>query len=556
MHYPAVRRHHCYLRTIIIAKLTFTGPTREADAEAARAAAVLAGDPAHVHVIPAEQIIRVYTGADVVTFYPASVENLFSQPIQQQMNVVVVGNSIAANGGSPNAEQFYVVSEPALANALFGSPFRFRRLSAATTRMDRNCTYGYPGQTLATINGDLQSQVWGQLATDGIVPDAILAVALQENDIVGAATMAEIKSATQEFIRSTQARYPLSIIILVAPRPSFSYRTIGSGVIRYQQLRDYYLSLDDGKSIFVVPGDINEHPTIAGVPDYFTVQASFSGTTMTVSSVPSGEVLEAGHYLEFAGRIGGSLARIVSGPSAGGPGAYTLNVSQNTTVGDIAVTVPRYTDQSVHPNAKGALRNARQWKNVISRLGNRTGIAGGPAYSNNYGLSGSGSATGTNVSGTMPTSCLFSGTANGTYVSVAENPGWLVTVSAAATNSGTAIDLGSIQLGALVAVAGKTMVRMIMSVEIVAGAENLRLLQPRTLTYDAGGSRFRYLFLEDSNRISPDWENGDVLTFVSLDSPSPNNTTLTYCDSWIKPLLKMQGGSVTFRVLRHSVVAW
>jgi len=53
-----------------MAKLIFSGPTREADAEAARAAAVLAGDPAHVHVIPAEQIIRVYTGADVVTFDP------------------------------------------------------------------------------------------------------------------------------------------------------------------------------------------------------------------------------------------------------------------------------------------------------------------------------------------------------------------------------------------------------------------------------------------------------------------------------------------------------
>ena len=53
-----------------MAKLIFSGPTREADAEAARAAAVLAGDPVHVHVIPAEQIIRVYTGADVVTFDP------------------------------------------------------------------------------------------------------------------------------------------------------------------------------------------------------------------------------------------------------------------------------------------------------------------------------------------------------------------------------------------------------------------------------------------------------------------------------------------------------
>ena len=53
-----------------MAKLIFSGPTREADAEAARAAAVLAGDAAHVHVIPAEKVIRVYTGADVVTFDP------------------------------------------------------------------------------------------------------------------------------------------------------------------------------------------------------------------------------------------------------------------------------------------------------------------------------------------------------------------------------------------------------------------------------------------------------------------------------------------------------
>ena len=53
-----------------MAKLTFSGPTREADAESARAAAVLAGNPAHVHVIPAEKIIRVYTGTDVVTFDP------------------------------------------------------------------------------------------------------------------------------------------------------------------------------------------------------------------------------------------------------------------------------------------------------------------------------------------------------------------------------------------------------------------------------------------------------------------------------------------------------
>ena len=53
-----------------MAKLTFTGPTREANAEAARAAAVLAGDAAHVHVIPAEKTIYVYTGVDAPVFDP------------------------------------------------------------------------------------------------------------------------------------------------------------------------------------------------------------------------------------------------------------------------------------------------------------------------------------------------------------------------------------------------------------------------------------------------------------------------------------------------------
>ncbi len=53
-----------------MAKMTFTGPTREESAEAARSAAVLAGIDVHVHVIPAEKIILVYTGADVVPFDP------------------------------------------------------------------------------------------------------------------------------------------------------------------------------------------------------------------------------------------------------------------------------------------------------------------------------------------------------------------------------------------------------------------------------------------------------------------------------------------------------
>ena len=53
-----------------MAKLVFSGPTREADAEAARAAAELAGNATHVHVIPAERLIYVYTAEDAQVFDP------------------------------------------------------------------------------------------------------------------------------------------------------------------------------------------------------------------------------------------------------------------------------------------------------------------------------------------------------------------------------------------------------------------------------------------------------------------------------------------------------
>lgn len=81
-----------------MAKLTFSGPTREADAEAARAAAVLAGDPAHVHVIPAEQIIYVYTGVDApqtVTLREITTEEFRGRFTSAELLAVVSSNDAA-----------------------------------------------------------------------------------------------------------------------------------------------------------------------------------------------------------------------------------------------------------------------------------------------------------------------------------------------------------------------------------------------------------------------------------------------------------------------------
>lgn len=81
-----------------MAKLTFTGPTREADAEAARAAAVLAGDAAHVHVIPAEELIVVYTGIDApqaVTLREITTEEFRDRFTAAELLAVVSSNDAA-----------------------------------------------------------------------------------------------------------------------------------------------------------------------------------------------------------------------------------------------------------------------------------------------------------------------------------------------------------------------------------------------------------------------------------------------------------------------------
>ena len=65
-----------------MAKLTFSGPTREADAESARAAAVLAGNPVHVHVVPADKVIFVLTGADCPAV--ASLRNITTEDFRDR----------------------------------------------------------------------------------------------------------------------------------------------------------------------------------------------------------------------------------------------------------------------------------------------------------------------------------------------------------------------------------------------------------------------------------------------------------------------------------------
>lgn len=55
-----------------MARISFTGATRFAAAEAARLAAVGAGTPVHVHIIPSGNIVWVMTGSDAPASFRAN----------------------------------------------------------------------------------------------------------------------------------------------------------------------------------------------------------------------------------------------------------------------------------------------------------------------------------------------------------------------------------------------------------------------------------------------------------------------------------------------------
>ena len=78
-----------------MAKLIFSGPTRESDAELARTAAVSAGDLVHVHIIPAEDIIVVTTGDDV--FVPPSSRIITTEAFRDRFTSAELLAIVASN---------------------------------------------------------------------------------------------------------------------------------------------------------------------------------------------------------------------------------------------------------------------------------------------------------------------------------------------------------------------------------------------------------------------------------------------------------------------------
>lgn len=209
---------------------------------------------------------------------------------------------------------------------------------------------------------------------------------------------------------------------------------------------------------------------------------------------------------------------------------------------------PIYTDGSVHPNARGALINARAIAKCLKRL-STVWQTGYQANSTNMALGGTGAASGTNVSGTVPTSTAVSGSAAATsFVCTAEQPGLLMTITVPVDAGPNPLDISSLNFGSL-AVTG-TEVSPFIEVELVSGAENLHGIE--IMARDTGTATWFYLIRNQANDKLPDWLNGDILTQVIPPLPVSAFTSGA-CTVYIRPLMKYTGGACTFRVRSQGV---
>jgi hypothetical protein len=457
------------------------------------------------------------------------------------MVTVACGNSITAQS-KYTGSYFQTKAEIHWANVLSGSPMNFK-LMTASTRADKFGVYGYSGATLATILTDLDTNWFAPLKTANIIPDLVIGHALTENDI-GTRTVAQITASILSWLRNVQNRWPGARVLLVTPRPSFGFNTT-QVVQTYQGVRDYMLSLDNGRDIFVARGDVYESATDPAKPDYITFTGSISGTTLTVTSV-TGTIMQGSQITDSLGNDYGRVSYF--GTGTGGAGTYILTNS-NTVASKTLYHAP-YTDVSVHPNARGSLLLARQQAFVLNRIANVWKQSYG-AISNNIALDGTAAATGTNVSGTAPTGVSITGSATCVLGVTAEQPGFKLNITCSPVSaSNVPLGNGAITMGSIATTA--TQVSLFMVVEIVSGAENLRAFEPQPRIADGSGNSFQYYIQDQVGDTEPDFRNGDILTYRTPPFIAVSGS-ISAVQTYLGGRIKLAGGTAVVRILSQGV---
>lgn len=459
-------------------------------------------------------------------------------PRRRALTTVVCGNSIAAISKTNGSFVQVFGSDIHHANQLSGRPMRFELMNAATTRSDVYGVYGYSGQTLPTILADITAQWHDQISGSGVTPELVIGHSLLENDVAGGATVAAMTASLTTWIRLVRAWWPGCLIMLFTPRPSLSNNTAPI-VANYAGIVDYMMSLDNGVDIFVTKMDAYESASSPATPAVGSVTGTRSGTTLTVAT--TSVVLGVGDTLVTDASNNCKITAY--GTGTGGAGTYT--VSLVGTPSTSAWSVAQYTDASAHPTTRGAMLNARKIKRTFARLGSvwEHPSVGGTAYAISAAMTGTGAASGTNVTGTVPTACIVTGSSNGTFVSTALQPGWQIAVNNNA--QGYRTDLATFYQSSVGHIAGAGKLCQFCEVEIVSGAANIGALvfTPRQYYGTAGGANgFVGGMVFNTGDQEGEYEDGDVLLLDTQPLPPPSGG-FTEIRNYVRPWMSFRGGT-------------
>lgn len=454
------------------------------------------------------------------------------------MKAVAFGNSIAVL--SQYSQSSGMQKGVHIANFLTQSVMEFKP-TTPTTWCDAYGIYGHGGATLTTMISEMEAHWFTPIGLANITPDIAIGYALLENDIVGGQTIAQMTASLNTWITLVQNRWQGVRILLNTPHPSISYNT---PTMRgnFAAMRDYILSLADGVSIFC--SDLTTYSdTDLANPITYSVQGSRSGTTLTVTSVPVGVTLEINSYFF----IGAATFYITAfGTGTGGTGTYTVSASGTNTA--VTFTLCPFTDNSVHPNVKGTLRNARvnaetlmsiseRWKRTQTNL------------STNGALMGSAAAQAP-ATGTVATGTVTSGLVQGTFVFTAENPGMLCTFTG---NTGIT-NFGTFNFGA-VAISGVNTISPYLVLEIVSGAEYLKSIVLQARIQDSVGLAFRVFLQSETPDAWPEYQNGDVINMVYPPQGPVSGATagsISSLTNYVKFLTKYTSGTIVFRIISQG----
>ncbi|HHT9135869.1 MAG TPA: hypothetical protein ACFYEK_01350 [Candidatus Wunengus sp. YC60] len=481
-------------------------------------------------------VIQIGNVADTVM-----TKGIAKNPVPRNSLVtIVIGNSIAAQCQTTGT----IINGIQLANALTGGAMRFKTITAST-RSDKYGVYGYSGATLATINGDLEAQLYQPLATASVVPELVVGYALLENDITQLATLATMKNTLNTWINYVKNKFPGVTILLCTPRPSFSYSS--SVTANYTAMKQYVMSLDNNSDILSCDvGSVYESTVTAGFPEYIDFTGSISGTTLTVSSttatIKNGTaIFSPATYTTSYGNVRFQLTG-----TPGGAGTYSMSASN--TVASTTIRCSPYTDAGPHPNSNGNLKQARVIAKTLKRISPKFKQ---PYYAQsvNLLLDGTAAASGTNTSGTKPSNITINPTGSSTYICTAEQPFFkqsITTLSVTGTNALT--NLGADVIASTTINPNASIISPFIEIELISGSSNLRDVYLSPKLTDGSGNTFRDYFSYPTNDVDADWLDGDVLTLISPPMTAVTSAFTAMSQGNIYKEAKTSGGTFVYRV--------